>query len=77
MKYLVKILNSDYCFYIFKTFYAGGGLGAKGIRYKKAFIEKLPIPKFTNSREQLRLIAENNKEQQELLVKRIYTTNVN
>ena len=77
LKYLVKILNSDYCFYIFKTFYAGGGLGAKGIRYKKAFIEKLPIPKFTNSREQLRLIAENNKEQQELLVKRIYTTNVN
>ena len=73
LKYLVKILNSDYCFYIFKTFYAGGGLGAKGIRYKKAFIEKLPIPKFTNSREQLRLIAENNKEQQELLVKRIYT----
>ena len=46
-------------------------------KQKKAFIEKLPIPKFTNSREQLRLIAENNKEQQELLVKRIYTTNVN
>ena len=32
-------------FYIFKNYYAGGGLGEKGIRYKKAFLNKLPIPK--------------------------------
>ena len=73
LKYLVKILNSDYCFYLFKTFYAGGGLGAKGVRYKKAFIEKLPIQKFTNSSEQISLISENNKEKQEFLVKKIYS----
>ena len=31
--------------YLFKRFYAGGGLGEEGYRYKKAFFEKLPIPK--------------------------------
>lgn len=31
--------------YIFKRFYAGGGLGEEGYRYKKIFFEKLPIPK--------------------------------
>jgi len=29
----------------FKTFYAGGELGKNGVRYKKAFLIKLPIPK--------------------------------
>lgn len=31
--------------YIFKRFYSGGGLGEEGYRYKKAFFERLPIPK--------------------------------
>jgi len=31
--------------YFFKHFYAGGGLGEDGYRYKKVFFEKLPIPK--------------------------------
>ncbi len=38
------ILNSKFMTYIFKTFYAGGGLGDEGLRYKKIFLEKLPIP---------------------------------
>ena len=30
--------------WIFKRFYAGGGLGEEGYRYKKAFMINLPIP---------------------------------
>nr|WP_256330833.1 TaqI-like C-terminal specificity domain-containing protein [Pelistega sp. MC2] len=41
---LQHILNSKCMTYIFKTFYAGGGLGADGFRYKKTFIQNLPIP---------------------------------
>ncbi|CAG7914794.1 Modification methylase PaeR7I [Mammaliicoccus sciuri] len=40
---LVKYLNSKPVSWFFKSFYAGGGLG-EGYRYKKTFIEKLPIP---------------------------------
>jgi hypothetical protein len=42
---LVHFLNSNHCAWIFKKFYAGGGLGDKGFRYKKEFLEKLPLPK--------------------------------
>lgn len=41
---LCKYLNSYTISWIFKHYYAGGGLG-EGYRYKKAFIEKLPIPR--------------------------------
>lgn len=41
---LVKYLNSYYIFEIYKRFYAGGGLGDQGIRFKKTFIQNLPIP---------------------------------
>jgi len=34
--------------FFFKTFYAGGGLGEDGYRYKKAFLEQLPIPPITS-----------------------------
>lgn len=44
LKYLVGLLNSKAVTYIYKKFYAGGGLGDKALRYKKAFLEKLPIP---------------------------------
>lgn len=40
---LIMYLNSDIVAWIFKKFYAGGGLG-EGYRYKKAFLNKLPIP---------------------------------
>ncbi|ECV6531444.1 class I SAM-dependent DNA methyltransferase, partial [Campylobacter coli] len=45
LKYLIAFLNNDFVAFIFKTFYAGGNLGENGFRYKKAFLEKLPIPK--------------------------------
>lgn len=43
VKMLIKYLNSATVSWFFKCFYAGGGLG-EGFRYKKTFIEKLPIP---------------------------------
>ena len=42
---LYHAFHTDIITYIFKHFYAGGGLGEEGYRYKKAFFEKLPIPK--------------------------------
>lgn len=45
LKYLIAFLNNDFVAFIFKTFYAGGNLGENGFRYKKAFLERLPIPK--------------------------------
>ena len=42
---LYHAFHTDIITYIFKRFYAGGGLGEEGYRYKKAFFEKLPIPK--------------------------------
>lgn len=41
---LYYAFHSKLITYIFKRFYAGGGLGEEGYRYKKAFFEKLPIP---------------------------------
>ena len=43
LKYLTALLNSRPVTYIFKMFYAGGELVGK-YRYKKAFLERLPIP---------------------------------
>ncbi len=45
LEYLYNVLHTNAVTYFFKTFYAGGGLGNDGFRYKKAFLEKLPIPK--------------------------------
>ncbi|WP_027327539.1 DUF7149 domain-containing protein [Helicobacter pametensis] len=49
LKYLIALLNNSFVAFAFKTFYAGGGLGESGYRYKKAFLERLPIPKITES----------------------------
>ena len=49
IKYLISNLNSKPVTYFFKTFYAGGGLGEKGFRYKKAFLINLPIPQIPES----------------------------
>ncbi len=43
LKYLTALLNSKAVTFIFKKFYAGGELVGK-YRYKKAFLENLPIP---------------------------------
>ncbi|MEM4714364.1 MAG: TaqI-like C-terminal specificity domain-containing protein [Candidatus Nanoarchaeia archaeon] len=43
-KYLCGLLNSKPITYFFKHWYAGGGLGEDGFRYKKAFLENIPLP---------------------------------
>ncbi len=43
LKYLTALLNSKPVTFLFKTFYMGGELVGK-IRYKKDFLEKVPIP---------------------------------
>jgi hypothetical protein len=48
LEYLLSIFHSKCFSYLFKTFYAGGNLGKEGYRYKKAFINNVPIPKITN-----------------------------
>ncbi|GAA7742739.1 class I SAM-dependent DNA methyltransferase [Helicobacter pylori] len=53
LRYLLGMLHSKLITFAFKTFYAGGGLGKSGYRYKKAFIERLPIPKITPQNQEL------------------------
>ena len=45
LAYLITFFNSPLVSFLFKRFYAGGGLGEEGFRYKKQFFENLPIPK--------------------------------
>lgn len=52
LHYLLGMLNSKLITFAFKNFYAGGGLGEKGYRYKKAFLERLPIPKLKRTQEE-------------------------
>jgi len=47
LRCLCGLLNSRPVEFFFKRYYAGGGLGEEGYRYKKAFLEKLPIPPIT------------------------------
>jgi type II restriction/modification system DNA methylase subunit YeeA len=49
IKYICGLLNSNPVSYFFKKWYAGGGLGEEGYRYKKAFLENLPLPPITPS----------------------------
>ena len=53
LHYLLAILNSKCATFVFKIFYAGGGLGESGFRYKKQFLEKLPIPKIDSTNKAL------------------------
>lgn len=52
LKYILGLLNSRPVSFFFKTYYAGGGLG-EGYRYKKAFLERLPIPPITKENKNL------------------------
>jgi len=52
-KYLCALLNSKPVAFFFKRYYAGGGLGEEGYRYKKAFLENLPIPTLTPENQSL------------------------
>ncbi|GAA8278169.1 class I SAM-dependent DNA methyltransferase [Helicobacter pylori] len=53
LHYLLGMLHSKLITFAFKIFYAGGGLGESGYRYKKAFIERLPIPKIMPQNQEL------------------------
>ncbi|GAA8511577.1 class I SAM-dependent DNA methyltransferase [Helicobacter pylori] len=53
LRYLLGMLHSKLITFAFKTFYAGGGLGESGYRYKKAFIERLLIPQITEKNQEL------------------------
>jgi len=48
LKILSAIFHSKVFTYLFSNFYAGGGLGGSGYRYKKAFIENVPVPPVLN-----------------------------
>lgn len=43
IKFLVAFLNSKFFHFGFKNYYAGGGLGSHGIRYKSTFMENFPV----------------------------------
>ena len=45
LSFLYYAFHSKIVTFLFKRFYAGGGLGDEGYRYKKLFLEKLPIPR--------------------------------
>ncbi|MGC8966539.1 MAG: TaqI-like C-terminal specificity domain-containing protein, partial [Caldimicrobium sp.] len=47
LKYILGLLNSKPVSFFFKKYYAGGGLGSEGYRYKKAFLEQIPLPPLT------------------------------
>jgi adenine-specific DNA-methyltransferase len=50
LKYLTALLNSKPVTFFFKSFYMGGELVGK-IRYKKAFVEQIPIPNIDDKTE--------------------------
>lgn len=53
LRYILGLLNSLVVAKIFKKLYAGGGLGEEGYRYKKKFLERLPIPQITESNQSI------------------------
>lgn len=53
LELLVGILNSKPLTLFFRRWYAGGGLGDKGLRYKKQFLENLPIPRVNSENKEI------------------------
>lgn len=51
LEFLLTLLNSKLIFYIYSNYYSGGGLGSKGIRFKKDFLSDLPIKKTTSDQQ--------------------------
>ena len=62
LEYLVKVFNSKITAYLFKTFYAGGGLGEAYFRYKKSFFENLPIPRI--DKQQIQSVEKSNNDEE-------------
>ena len=72
LDYLYKILNSQIITNIFKRYYAGGGLGLNGYRYKKAFLERLPIVKYTDSQLQKEICTCTNDDNVEEMIAALF-----
>ncbi len=53
VKYLAALLNSRFLTEVFKRFYAGGDLRGNTFRYKKTFLEPLPVPELDEDRRRL------------------------
>ena len=53
LKYLLGILNSKFFLFSFKNYYAGGHLGAKGVRFKSEFMKNFPIPPITDANQHI------------------------
>lgn len=70
LEYLQKMLHSKLLAFAFKHYYAGGGLGESGFRYKKAFLEKLPIIKPTTETE--KTITKSSETEVDNLVTKLY-----
>ena len=51
LRYLTALLNSKFVTYAFRTFYAGGDLRGNTFRYKKVFINNLPIPRISKTKQ--------------------------
>ncbi len=52
LKFLIGNLHSKLLTFVFKKFYSGGGLGEDGYRYKKQFLEQLPVALLSESERQ-------------------------
>jgi adenine-specific DNA-methyltransferase len=52
IKFLLSYFNSNLFCYVFSKYYAGGGLGDKGIRFKGDFMKDYPIPNITPEAQQ-------------------------
>lgn len=72
LEYLYNLFHSNTITYFFKKFYAGGGLGENGYRYKKAFFENLPIPKYINTDLQNQIKTAKPTDDIEQLICRLY-----
>jgi len=72
--FLYHALHSKPITYFFRSFYAGGGLGEEGYRYKKKFLENLPIPKPCNLIEEEieKLSQQKDYNDIDLLIYRLY-----
>ena len=68
LQYLYNLFHSSVITYLFKTFYAGGGLGESGYRYKKAFFENLPIPQYKDTKLQKQIVLADKSADIEKLV---------
>ena len=52
LHYLLGILNSKAFSFFYKNFYCGGALGYKGLRFKRDFLMRVPIPSTTPIQQQ-------------------------